>query len=236
MTSPPTSRSGRGRPDRDGPLRRRPQLSDDVAVHVRNRIMSGDVRPGEFIRLDETAAALGVSVTPVREALLTLRGEGMVELVPHRGYVVAPLTRADVADLFWLQSIIAEELARRAARTADLATLAELHAHNADLAAAVAAGDAARIETAEFAFHRVVNSAAESRKLAWFLHGAVRYTPVHFYSGDPEWGKSAVASHERLIVALGAHDEPAAGTENKEHFEDGAVRLLAHLESIGMWS
>ncbi len=85
-------------------IRRRPQLSDDVAAHVRNLIMSGGVRPGDFVRLDETAAELGVSVTPVREALLTLRGEGLVELVPHRGYVVSPLDRSDIDDIFWLQA------------------------------------------------------------------------------------------------------------------------------------
>lgn len=62
--APSTARSTSSRPD--GNLRRRPQLSDDVAMHVRNLIMSGGVRPGDFIRLDETAAELGVSVTPVR--------------------------------------------------------------------------------------------------------------------------------------------------------------------------
>ena len=77
-------------------LAQRPQLSEEVADHVRARIMSGEVRPGEFIRLDETAAALGVSVTPVREALLTLRGEGLVDLVPRRGYLVSPMSREDV--------------------------------------------------------------------------------------------------------------------------------------------
>ncbi|MGH3576308.1 MAG: GntR family transcriptional regulator, partial [Mycobacterium sp.] len=49
---------------------RRAQLSDEVAGHLRLAIMSGELRPGTFIRLDETAAKLGVSVTPVREALL----------------------------------------------------------------------------------------------------------------------------------------------------------------------
>lgn len=66
-------------------LTQRPQLSEEVADHVRTRIMSGQVRPGDFVRLDETAASLGVSVTPVREALLTLRGEGLVDLVPGAG-------------------------------------------------------------------------------------------------------------------------------------------------------
>ena len=64
---------------------RRAQLSDEVAGHLRAAIMSGTLRPGMFVRLDETAAQLGVSITPVREALLKLSGEGMVQLEPHRG-------------------------------------------------------------------------------------------------------------------------------------------------------
>lgn len=69
---------------------RREQLSEQVAARLRTDIMTGVLRPGTFIRLDETAAELGVSITPVREALRTLRGEGMVQLEPHRGHVVVP--------------------------------------------------------------------------------------------------------------------------------------------------
>jgi DNA-binding GntR family transcriptional regulator len=61
---------------------RREQLSDEVAGHLRAAIMTGMLQPGTFIRLDETAAQLSVSITPVREALRTLRGEGLVQLEP----------------------------------------------------------------------------------------------------------------------------------------------------------
>ena len=94
---------------------RREQLSDEVAARLRTGIMTGTLRPGTFIRLDETAAELGVSITPVREALRTLRGEGMVQLEPHRGHVVVPLSRGDIEDIFWLQATIAKELAATAA-------------------------------------------------------------------------------------------------------------------------
>ena len=97
---------------------RRAQLSDEVATHLRAAIMTGALRAGTFIRLDETAAQLGVSITPVREALLKLGGEGMVALEPHRGYVVVPLSRNDIEDIFWLQSTIAKELTVTAARDA----------------------------------------------------------------------------------------------------------------------
>lgn len=218
-----------------GVLRRRPQLSDEVAGHVRGLIMSGSVRPGDFIRLDETAAELGVSVTPVREALLTLRGEGLVELVPHRGYVVSALRRDDITDLFWLQGQIAEELAQRATTHAKPETLDELTAINKQLARAVEDADADRIELLEFNFHRVLNLASDAKKLSWFLLNATRYTPARFYSADHGWGEAAVASHTRLIEAMAKGDPKAAGAETRAHFDDGARRLVTHLETSGMW-
>lgn len=216
-------------------LRRRPQLSDQVAGHVRGWIMSGQVRPGEFIRLDETAAELGVSVTPVREALLTLRGEGLVELVPHRGYVVSPLSREDVVDIFWLQGRLAVELAQRAAGRIRPAVVDELERINEALRDAVAEHRADSIADREYEFHRLVNLTAGSNKLAWFLHNAIRYTPHLLYAADPEWGALAVDSHERLIKALRDGDLEQVAEHTRIQFTDGARRLLAHLEQAGIW-
>ncbi|MCC8929143.1 GntR family transcriptional regulator [Rhodococcus sp. I2R] len=209
-------------------LRRRPQLSEDVANHVRHLVMSGEIRPGDFIRLDETAAELGVSVTPVREALLTLRGEGMVELVPHRGYVVSPLTVEDIVDIFWLQGQIAVELVRRAAPLITESVLAELTTLNASLSAAVDAGQADEVEDYEFEFHRVLNRLTEANKLAWFLNNATRYTPKRLYAADPDWGRSTVRNHEKLIDALRAGDVELACTLMRQQFTDGAERLIAY--------
>ncbi|MGV9423341.1 GntR family transcriptional regulator [Streptomyces sp. NPDC003656] len=79
-------------------------------------LRSGEARPGDFLRTERVAEAVGVSSTPVREGLLALRSEGFVQLVPRRGFVVAPFTRQDVRDLFWAQAQLSGELAARAAR------------------------------------------------------------------------------------------------------------------------
>lgn len=234
MAAPSTARTGAPR-TRASALRRRPQLSEDVANHIRNLIMSGVVRPGDFVRMDETAAELEVSVTPVREALLTLRGEGVVELVPHRGYVVSPLSREDVTDIFWLQGQIAVELALRAARKITADEVAELEALNAELQASVAARDAEEIVRCEFEFHRVLNLVAGGYKLAWFLHNAIRYTPHRLYAADPAWGKLAVRSHTKLIAALRSKDFDAVDEQTRVQFIDGAERLITHLEQAGVW-
>src|SRR5437879_4490921 len=185
---------------------RREQLSDEVAARLRTDIMTGTLRPGTFIRLDETAAALGVSITPVREALRTLRGEGMVQLEPHRGHVVVPLTRGDIEDIFWLQATIAKELAATAAERITDAEIDELERLNDALAAAVDRGDPEEVAAAEFAFHRAFNRSTGRIKLAWFLLHVARYLPGQIYGSDAVWGAAAVSGHRELIAALRRRD------------------------------
>jgi DNA-binding GntR family transcriptional regulator len=210
-------------------------LSDEVASHLRAAIMSGALPPGTFIRLDETAAKLGVSVTPVREALLKLRGEGMVQLEPHRGHVVLPLTRQDIDDIFWLQATIAKELAATAAQHITDAEIDDLEHITDAMAAAVAAADTDAIASTEFAFHRAFNHATGRIKLAWFLLHAARYMPLRLYATDPEWGATAVANHRELIDALRRRDTAAVVEHTNWQFTDGARRLIGRLDSSGIW-
>ncbi|BBX47474.1 GntR family transcriptional regulator [Mycobacterium cookii] len=214
---------------------RRAQLSDEVAGHLRASIMSGALRPGTYIRLDETAAKLGVSATPVREALLKLRGEGMVQLEPHRGHVVLPLSRQDIDDIFWVQATIAKELAATAAQNITDDEIAELERITDGMAAAVAAGDTEAIAAGEFAFHRAFNHATGRIKLAWFLLHAARYMPLMVYAADPEWGATAVANHRELVAALRRRDTAAVVEHTNWQFFDGARRLIEKLDGSGIW-
>ena len=215
---------------------RREQLSDEVTGRLRADIMSGTLRPGTFIRLDETAAQLGVSITPVREALRTLRGEGMVQLEPHRGHVVLPLSRGDIEDIFWLQATIAKELAATAAERITEAEIDELERLNGELATAVGHRDPDMIAATEFAFHRAFNHATGRIKLAWFLLHVARYLPPLIYASDQQWGETAVENHRELIGALRRRDVGAVVRLTSSQFTDGAARLTARLDEIGMWS
>jgi DNA-binding GntR family transcriptional regulator len=197
--------------------------------------MSGALRPGTFIRLDETAAKLGVSVTPVREALLKLRGEGMVQLEPHRGHVVLPLTRQDIADIFWLQATIAKELAATASQNITDAEIDDLERITDALATAVAAAEIEAIAATEFAFHRAFNHATGRIKLAWFLLHVARYMPLTVYAADPQWGAAAVENHRELIAALRRRDTAAVVEHTHWQFTDGARRLTKTLEQSGIW-
>ncbi|MFC7529661.1 GntR family transcriptional regulator [Actinoplanes sp. GCM10030250] len=210
-------------------------MSEEVAGALRGRIMSGDLRPGSRIRLEEVAAQLGVSITPVREALLTLRGEDMVELEPRKGYVVAPLSKQDVLDLFQLQGNIAGELAARVAERITEAQLAELTLTNELLQRAIRARRVVDVEHLEFAFHRSINLIAQARKLSWFLNVATRYTPAKFYAADPAWRDSVRDEHDELLTAFTTHDPATARAVMTEHFTDGAQLLVRHLDDLAIW-
>jgi DNA-binding GntR family transcriptional regulator len=214
---------------------RRAQLSDEVAGRLRVAIMSGSLRPGTFIRLDETAAELGVSITPVREALLKLGGEGMVRLEPHRGHVVLPLSRQDIDDIFWLQATIAREVAAAVTDHITDAEIDELDRINNALAAAIGSSDAETIAGLEFAFHRVFNQASGRIKLAWFLLNAARYMPVLVYAGDAQWGAAAVDNHRTLINALRRRDPAAVIDQTAWQFTDAAHRLTEMLDRTGIF-
>lgn len=216
-------------------LAQRPQLSEEVADHVRARIMSGEVRPGEFIRLDETAAALGVSVTPVREALLTLRGEGLVDLVPRRGYLVSPMSREDVEDIFWLLTRLSSQIVDRAIERFDADGL-EAHARFVeDFEAAVRAGDTDGIVAAQYAIHRSINRASRSDKLSRFLSNAARYLPYRLYAEDPAWCATALEDNRRMLEALRTKDVSTAHAVVETEYASGARLLVAHLERAGVW-
>jgi DNA-binding GntR family transcriptional regulator len=203
---------------------------------VRELIMSGQVRPGEFLRMEPIAEAIGVSNTPVREGLLSLRSEGFVELVPRRGFVVAPVSRQDVHDLFWAQAQLAGELGARAAAVITPAQIDDLEAINERLGAAVAAQDRRAVAILGHDFHRQINLAAGSHRLTLLLGSVVRHLPNRFYA-SLEGRLAAIGNdHPQMIAALRDRDAARVRELTEEHILHGAQGVLAMLEPNGPWS
>lgn len=214
------------------PRRRRPQLNDEAAAHIRELIMSGHLQPGQFLRPDALASELAMSATPVREALLSLRGEGFVLLEPRRGFVVAPLSADDIRDLFSAQALLAGELAARACgklTDEDLDTLDHLQQQLDEAARDGAHGD---MELFNHAFHRTVNQAAASPKLAWALSVATRYVPRRFYATISGWPDASMQDHSEIISALRAHNSAHTRSAMSEHVTHAGSLLARHLEQL----
>lgn len=212
----------------------RPQLSEDVASFVRKRIFEGTYAAGQYVRLDQLALELGISVTPVREALFALRAEGLVAQQPRRGFVVLPLTRRDLADVANVQAYVGGELAARAALNITEDQLRKLEDIQTQLEAAYAADDDERTVRLNHDFHRAVNIAADSAKLAQLMLQITRYAPESVFPTIEHWPDQAVKDHRRVLSALSNHDEEQARAAMSEHLAASAIPLIEHLIERGV--
>ncbi|MFC7018048.1 GntR family transcriptional regulator, partial [Streptomyces viridiviolaceus] len=205
--------------DRDS---KRQQLSEEVASYVRELIISGEVRPGDFLRMEPIAEAVGVSNTPVREGLLSLSSEGFIELVPRRGFVVTPFTPQDVRDLFWVQAQLGGELAARAAKKITTEQLDGLETIVKQQEEAIEAGDEDGMVEYGHAFHRQINLAADSHRLALLLRSVVKHLPNRFYISIEGRASATREEHPLILEALRRRSTRMARSLMEQHILESA--------------
>ena len=210
---------------------RRRQLSDEVASHVRQAIMSGALAPGSSVRAEALGEELEVSATPVREALHALRVEGFLELVPRKGFTVAPLGADHIRDIFEAHALIAGELAARAAERADEATVDELRSVHRELMDSVTAGEREVLERKNHEFHAAVYLAARSERLSWALGNFVRYVPRAFFTQIEGWAESTAHAHTEVLEAIIGRAPDAARAAMGAHIRKSGEQLAEYFES-----
>ena len=212
----------------------RPQLSEAVARYVRNRIFDATYAAGEYVRLDQLAADLGISVTPVREALFQLRAEGLLDQKLHRGFMVLPVTGRDIADVSDVQAHIGGVLAARAATNITDEQVRELESIQEQLESAYATDDHERAVRLNHEFHRAINVAADSPKLAQLMSQITRYAPESVFPVVVGWPKRSMKDHRRVVAALAKRDAEQARAAMSEHLSAGATPLINHLKQRGV--
>ncbi len=206
-----------------------------VYERIRKEIADGTLPPGEWIREGSLAEALGVSRTPVREALNALAAEGVVEIVRYRGARVSSWTVRDVEEVYNLRALLEGEGARLAAERAEPALLTELRGYEQSFAAASqelselrargdGASDAAEraltaaVEANE-ALHRGVLEAAMSPRLVALLasvSSAPLVTLALRYYSDADLARSR-AGHHDIMLALEQRDPTLAEAAMRSH-------------------
>ena len=185
-------------------------LRDDVYRRLRDAIVDGTLAPGEQLRDLDLAAWLGVSRTPVREALLRLAQGGLVLAHPGRSTIVSPLDSRDVRDARDVVAAMHEVAARESVAALTPAHLEQMRAANARFATAVEAGDVEAALAADDELHGVLVRLAGNHALETVLE---QFTPVirraemlRFGSID---GRASVSQHDELIRLCAAGDAEA---------------------------
>jgi DNA-binding GntR family transcriptional regulator len=208
---------------------RRPQLSEDAANFVRELITSGRLSPGEPVKAEMVGDHLGISGTPVREALQALRVEGFLDLMPRKGFVVASFSGKDIRDIFTAHALLAGELAYRAAKLATADDLAGLEALHNEVLDAASRADMTLLEQKNNAFHSKINVLADARKIV----SAVRLmgVPAGNYASVEGWTESTVEDHAKILASLQSHDARGARAAMHAHTILAGELLAAHYES-----
>jgi DNA-binding GntR family transcriptional regulator len=206
-------------------------MTSQLIVRFRDRILSGTYAPGSALRQDSLAAEFGTSKIPVREALVQLQSEGLVDIFPNRGFQVRPLASAELDEVFRLRLQIEPGAVAQGARLATLDDHAAARKALGQLNEATASGDFAASGQLNRAFHlllivpRLQPVAAEILSRLHTL--AQRYVQAHL---RPEGrAKRAAREHRALLKAwsLGKSKEARAliHTHIKSTFADLNGRL-----------
>jgi DNA-binding GntR family transcriptional regulator len=211
------------------------QLSESVATHLREQILSGKLAKGEFLRIDAIAKALNVSTTPVREGLLLLQSESFVRLMPRRGFVVNSFSKEDLHDLFWAQATLGAELAARASKNMSKEVFDQLQKLHVEHERAVSGKDEAAAARLGHQFHRTINLAANSPRLALLLGSLTKQLPNRFYASIEGQLEGAVEYHPMIMNAMRVKDTESVRSLMHRHILSGAEHLIDMLNRQGMW-
>ncbi|GAA5146150.1 GntR family transcriptional regulator [Microbacterium pseudoresistens] len=212
----------------------RGNLKQEVAQHVRDLILSGELRPGIRIDQDAIADELGVSRLPVREALITLETEGLVEGIARRGMYVAQLERDDIRDHYEMYGMLSGIAASRLAGAPDAAVLEQLESVQREMRATE---DPHEHDRLNYAFHQLINRAGASRRLRSVLRVLSQNMPSAFFAQPVEWDwkERAIAEHDDIISALRDGDADAAFAKLSGHFRHTGEQAVRVLERQGFW-
>jgi DNA-binding GntR family transcriptional regulator len=213
------------------PIIRSPTSSLRVSEELREAILSGEFGPGQRLRTASLATRFGSSRTPVREALVQLEGEGLVEIEPRRGALVRPFANADLIDLYEVRLLLEPAAAARAAlRVSDeqLARLASLVA----LSDARGGREAAAIDDQiawNEQFHAIVVEAAGSPRLSAALRataGIPRSFRTAFWRDEANRAFSQTC-HRELVSALAERSAERAEAVMRMHILRAKDALVA---------
>jgi len=218
-------------------------LSEKTYHYLRRKLLAGELHPGSRLDYKKIAEELGISVTPVREAMGKLASEGLVELVPRAGAIVRKLGRQEAEELYGVREAIETYAAAKAAGkilNARLEQLEQLLNKMHEIVSkapagsnGVLTGDAlAEFLEADLAFHMsVIEAAGNARltKLAADGHILSRIFGTERFGHNRELLEEAEAQHRAIFDALKLRDPAMAGQTVAIHINRSLELTLLHL-------
>lgn len=211
------------------------RTSAGVADIIRREILAGTLQPEQPLPERDIANELGISRTPVREALFALQGEGLVELVPRRNARVRKITDLEIRQIYALRRVLESHSAASAAEFAGVKEVLSIETallHQKNLAMDCTASEQAE---ADLAFHAAIAAASRSQILMTVLtpvlaltatmRGRIKYEQSHL--------RQVIAQHEAVLTAIKSNDPDRARKQMSDHIESSSHYAEKHLPLLG---
>lgn len=200
---------------------RHPSLSESVLIDLRRAIVNGKLPAGERLVETDLADQFHVSRATIRQALVQLSFEGLVEVRPRRGTVVSRMSSKVAHDVCTVRGLLEGWMARSAAVHLDDQKLAYMRGLADDMGAALQAGDIYRVVELDLEYHGIIAASDPNDRLHrhWASlsssHGALMSSRLAYYNYDP---KTVITLHRDLCDVLAAHDPDRAEEAVRLHY------------------
>lgn len=211
------------------------KTSVSAARVLREEILTGALLPGTTLGEEQLGRRLGISRTPVREALALLRSEGLVETPPNRPAMVRSFRREDLHEMYSIRAVLEGYAARIAATRLSDEALERLQRSCSRYRELGRRDDLLRELTDEnFAFHATIHEAADSQLLLGMIRQATAVPLIYqsYMTYAPEHRDAAWQDHVRVLGALRARDPERAEALMKAHVLWARDVALEHLDVL----
>jgi DNA-binding GntR family transcriptional regulator len=215
-----------------------PSAAERVYRHAKTAILSRRIAPHELLTEGELADAVGVSRTPVREALLRLETEGLIRLLPKRGALVLPVTPGEVADVLETRRLLETFAVRKAIAAAPARLVPQLEHHLETMRTAARTSDARAYAEADREFHAAI-VAATGNAIITDLYASLRDRQLRMGvvnllasggvdSAAKQRMRANIADHEAILTAVRARTVRAAEAAVTSHLDRAEQQLGRH--------
>jgi len=206
-------------------------LREVVSEALREAIINQTLKPGERLMEIQLAEELGVSRTPIREAIRRLELEGFLVMVPRRGTYVADLSLKDINEVFEIRTALDVLAAGLAAERITEEELEQMERLLVQIGERIDKGDAEAIVDADGQFHDILYRASRNDRLVGIISNLrEQFTRFRTISmAYPGRIKNTLEEHRRLVEAIGQRDPELAQQYAREHMENAEQTLLTDL-------
>lgn len=208
-------------------------LRDVVFNTLRQAILKGELKPGERLMEIALAERLGVSRTPIREAMRKLELEGLVVMIPRRGAQVANITEKDLNDVLEVRIALENMAIEKACKRMTEEEMGRLWLAAKEFERTMAEGDLVRLAEADVAFHEIIYQASDNRRLNQVLNNLreqiYRYRVE--YLKDEDTRNVLVKEHEEMTRAIRERDVVRAQEISFEHIENQRKAIIQSIQA-----